>query len=211
MRLRRKAEVEPSGEATTDPSVEEPPVTQGPLDADDFDLADDPGFAHHIDLGGLLVAPPPEGVDLRLQVDEESGTVLAVLLAGEDGALELRPFAARRGGDLWGEVRPQIASETARHGGTATEREGDFGTELVCMLPVTTPDGQVATQPSRVIGCNGPRWFLRATLLGLPAVEPEQAGIWEEAIRTTVVRRGAGAMPPGESLPLTLPPDAEQV
>ncbi len=211
MRLRRKAEVDPTDEATTDEPVDEAPLAHGPLDADDLDLEDDPGFADHIDLGGLLMAPPPEGIDLRLQVDEESGTVLAVLLAGEDGALELRPFAARRGGDLWGEVRPQIASETARHGGTATEREGDFGTELVCMVPVTTPDGEAATQPSRVIGCNGPRWFLRATLLGLPAIEPEQAGIWEDAIRSTVVRRGSGAMPPGESLPLTLPPGAERV
>ncbi len=211
MRLRRKAEVDPTNEATTDEPVDEAPLAHGPLDADDLDLEDDASFADHIDLGGLLVAPPPEGIDLRLQVDEESGTVLAVLLAGEDGALELRPFASRRGGDLWGEVRPQIASETARHGGTATEREGDFGTELVCMVPVTTPDGEAATQPSRVIGCNGPRWFLRATLLGLPAIEPEQAGIWEDAIRSTVVRRGAGAMPPGESLPLTLPPGAERV
>ncbi len=209
MRLRRKAEVAP--ETAEEPVADAALLTQGPLDADDLDLEDDPTFADHIDLGGLLVAPPPEGVDLRLQVDEETGTVLAVLLAGEDGALELRPFASRRGGDLWAEIRPQIASETARHGGTATERSGDFGTELVCMVPVTTPDGQAATQPSRVIGYNGPRWFLRATLLGRPAVEPEQAGVWEDAIRSTVVRRGAGAMPPGESLPLTLPPDSERV
>lgn len=209
MRLRRKAEVAP--ETAEEPVADEALLTQGPLDADDLDLEDDPTFADHIDLGGLLVAPPPEGVDLRLQVDEETGTVLAVLLAGEDGALELRPFASRRGGDLWAEIRPQIASETARHGGTATERSGDFGTELVCLVPVTTPDGQAATQPSRVIGYNGPRWFLRATLLGRPAVEPEQAGVWEDAIRSTVVRRGAGAMPPGESLPLTLPPDSERV
>jgi len=209
VRLRRKAEVAP--ETAEEPVADAALLTQGPLDADDLDLEDDPTFADHIDLGGLLVAPPPEGVDLRLQVDEETGTVLAVLLAGEDGALELRPFASRRGGDLWAEIRPQIASETARHGGTATERSGDFGTELVCMVPVTTPDGQAATQPSRVIGYNGPRWFLRATLLGRPAVEPEQAGVWEDAIRSTVVRRGAGAMPPGESLPLTLPPDSERV
>jgi hypothetical protein len=209
VRLRRKADVAPEPEDET--GADEAPPVHGPLDADDLDLEDDPAFADHIDLGGLLVAPPPEGVDLRLQVDEETGVVLAVLLANQDGALELRPFASRRGGDLWAEVRPQIASETARHGGTATERTGEFGIELVCMVPVTTPDGQAATQPSRVIGCNGPRWFLRATLLGLPAVEADKAGVWEDAIRSTVVRRGAGAMPPGESLPLTLPPDAEQI
>ena len=43
-------------------------------------------------------------------------------------------FAAPRHGDLWSEVRPQIAAEVASRGGTATEREGRFGTELVCQV-----------------------------------------------------------------------------
>ncbi len=36
------------------------------------------------------------------------------MLAGPDGALELRAFAAPRNGDLWSEVRPQIAGDVAR-------------------------------------------------------------------------------------------------
>ena len=157
-----------------------------------------------------MLAPPPAGVELQLQVDEESETVLAVLLATEEGALELRPFAASRHGDLWSEVRPQIAAETARRGGTADEQQGPFGTELRCLVPVQTTGGASAAQPSRVIGVNGPRWFLRATLIGRPAVEEEAAKPWEDVLRELVVRRGAAAMPPGEPLELTLPPDVER-
>jgi hypothetical protein len=68
----------------------------GPYDADD--LPED--GAERVDLGSLLIVPEP-GRELRLQVDEASGTVQSVVLAGSDGALELRAFAAPRNGDLW--------------------------------------------------------------------------------------------------------------
>ena len=129
-----------------------------------------------------------------------------MVLAGPEGAVELRAFAAPRGGDLWADVRPQIAAEYAQRGGTATEREGRYGTEMFCQLTVRTEDGRTAAQPSRIIGVNGPRWMLRATLLGRPAIEPEAAGLWEDAIAAVVVRRGTVAMPVGAELPLTLPP-----
>ena len=88
---------------------------------------------------------PVPGTELQLQVDEASGNVQSVMFAGPEGALELRVFAAPRHGDLWSEVRPQIAADLGRRGGTATEREGRFGTELVCQMPVTLPDGKSGT------------------------------------------------------------------
>jgi hypothetical protein len=163
-----------------------------------------------IDLGSLRVAPR-EGSELRLQVDEASGEVQSVMLAGEEGALELRAFAAPRGGDLWSEVRPQIAADVSRHGGTATEREGHFGTELVCQMQVVLPDGSQGMQPTRIIGINGARWLLRATFLGQPAVEPESAEDWEASLTTVVVHRGTHAMPVGDALPLSLPDDAQRL
>jgi hypothetical protein len=75
-------------------------------------------------------------------------------------------------------------------------------------MPVKLPDGNDGLQPSRVIGINGSRWMLRATLLGRPAVEPDAGEAFEEALGTVVVRRGAQAMPVGDPLPLSLPPDA---
>ena len=70
--------------------------------------------------------------------------MMAAVLVDEQGALELRAFAAARGGGAWDELRPRISAETARMGGTATEEEGTFGTELVCVVPMQTPDGQQA-------------------------------------------------------------------
>jgi uncharacterized protein DUF3710 len=176
----------------------------GPIDAEDLDSTDG-----RVDLGALLLLPV-EGTELQLQVDEASGAVQSVMFAGPEGALELKVFAAPRNGDLWNEVRPQIAADLGKRGGTATEREGRFGTELVCQMPVTLPDGKSGLQPSRVIGINGSRWLLRATLLGRPAVEPEAGTAFEEALTTVAVRRGAHAMPVGDPLALSLPPDARR-
>jgi len=181
------------------------PAPGGPRDVDEID--DD---IERLDLGSLLIEPE-EGLELRLQVDESTGEVQAVMLAGTDGAVELRAFAAPRNGDLWSTIRPQIAAEMAQRGGVADERHGPFGAELVCQLPVQLEDGTVATQPSRIIGFNGPRWMLRATLLGRPAMEVENAQAWEETITRVVVRRGEGAMPVGDVLPVVLPPDARRV
>ncbi|WP_257423281.1 DUF3710 domain-containing protein [Nocardioides carbamazepini] len=206
MRLRRKA-VDPTVEGavgeTTDAGEAPIRAGAGPFDVDE--LPED--GVERLDLGSLLVAPS-DGRELRVQVDETSGAVRAVLLATDAGALELRAFAAPRNGDLWSEIRPQIAADAARRGGTATEREGRFGTELVCEVRLTRPDGQIGTQTSRVIGVNGPRWLLRATLLGDPARDPETADAWEAAIEQVAVRRGNHAMPVGEQLPLSLPEGA---
>lgn len=203
MKFRRKSSDTPDEVVTdaADPATE-PGAAAGPHDAD---AIPGEGAEGRIDLGSLLIVPR-EGMEVRLQVDEETEAVQAVLLATEEGALELRAFAAPRNGDLWGEVRPAIAADFAQRGGTASEREGRFGTELACALTVQLPDGQTGTQPSRIIGVNGARWMLRATLLGRPAFEEAVAGPWEDVIADVVVRRGTQAMPVGAELPLRLPP-----
>lgn len=218
MKFRRKAEPtqEPAatdGDPTTvdgpaegSPTAPSTPTGTGPFD--ESEVAGD--GVERVDLGSLLVRPTP-GRELRLQVDEPTGTVQAVMLAGPDGALEFQAFAAPRNGDLWSTVRPQIAADIARRGGTTTEREGRFGTELLCQVPVQRADGTAATQPSRIIGINGERWMLRASLLGRPAVEPDSSGEWEDALAQVVVRRGSEAMPVGEPLTVVLPEQARRV
>lgn len=209
MKFRRKSEEAPQEaseleqEAAAQPAA---PTAGGPYD--EADVAGD--GVQRVDLGSLLIAPSG-GRELRLQVDEQTGAVRAVMLAGPDGALEFQAFAAPRNGDLWSTVRPQIAADIAQRGGTATEREGRFGTELVCQVPVQRPDGTAATQPSRIIGINGARWMLRASMLGRPALDPDSSEDWEDALAEVVVRRGEGAMPVGEPLPVTLPDDARRV
>ena len=220
MKFRRKADTTP---ATAGTAAEDAPdatdanpggsagrggtaAGTGPFDASQVEG----DGVERADLGSVLV-PAIADRELRLQVDEQSGQVRAVMLAGSDGACEFQAFAAPRNGDLWSEVRPQIAEDMARRGGQATEREGRWGTELVCQMPVRRPDGTTATQPSRIVGVNGDRWMLRASFLGRPAVDPDAAPEWEDALAQIVVRRGEQAMPVGEPLPVTLPDDARRV
>jgi hypothetical protein len=62
-----------------------------------------------------------------------------------------------------------------------------------------------------VLGVTGPRWLLRATFLGRPAVEPREDGELETALREVVVVRGGAPMAPGEPLPLVMPNNARPV
>jgi hypothetical protein len=192
------------------PEVETPagPRANGPWDASEVRLDEDD--ESRVDLGSLLLTPR-EGLDLQLQVDEASGQVMAVILAGETGAVELRAFAAPRNGDIWDDVRRQVSAEVARMGGTATEVEGAYGTEVQVSLTVAREDGQSVQQHSKVVGIPGPRWLLRATLFGRPAVEHHEDGDVETALRDIVVVRGGTPVPPGDPLPLTMPPNAQRM
>ena len=168
MRFRRKSRPRhpPTGLPTTPadaatgstaPPRRSQAAAAGPYDADD--LADD--GVERVDLGSLLITAGP-GRELRLQVDERTQQVQAVLLAGADGALELRAFAAPRNGDLWSEVRPQIAADMARRGGTATERRAasapSWSASSRCRRPTAGPatsrrGSSASTAPG---GCCGP-------------------------------------------------------
>jgi hypothetical protein len=194
------------GQASAQPVEGQQPATSGPYDAEDVEG----DGVERVDLGSLLI-PPVDGTELRLQVDERTQQVQAVLLAGSDGALELRAFSAPRHGDLWNEVRPQLAADMARRGGTATEQEGPFGTELACRLTVQAADGRTGEQASRIVGVNGSRWMLRATFLGKPALDAASAAPWEDTLSAIAVRRGEHAMPVGDPLPVVLPEQARRV
>jgi hypothetical protein len=207
VKFRRKSADENAPEALDEETTaaDAAEAAEGPFDADE--LPDDD--VERVDLGSLLIVPPADR-ELRMQVDEASGTVQSVMLAGPDGAVEIRAFAAPRNGDLWSEVRPKIAADMAQRGGTASEREGRFGPELVCEIRVERPEGN-AVQHSRIVGINGSRWLLRATFLGAPARDADGAGAWEDLLTTIAVRRGSSPMMVGEPLPLALPESARRV
>lgn len=208
MIFRRKAKNEDlENEQALEEAGSPEPRAEGPFDSTEVD-ADVLEAEDRINLGALVITGQP-GMELRLQVDEQSGQVQAILLVLEDSALELRAFAAPKKTGIWSEVRREIAAEASRMGGTATETEGPFGTELVLVVPVEDPDGQIFSQTSRVIGVDGPRWLLRATVLGRAAVEPDAAPPMEETLRNTIVVRGNEPMAVRESLPLQLPPGAQ--
>lgn len=197
-------DVEPS----EDPSTADRRRAVGPWDVSEHPPdTDDPRC---IDLGGMVITGR-EGLELRLQTDPSTQAVVAVMLVSQDGAVEVRAFAAGRTVGIWDDVRRDVAAEAARLGGTATETAGEYGTELRVVVPVQAPGGASATQTSRVVGIEGPRWLLRAAYLGSPATSPDPDHVLSAALRDVVVVRGQDARAPREPLPLRLPPNAQVV
>lgn len=201
---RRNTEPDEAPEsASAEDQVEAPSARrQGPWDRAETDA--DTDEKTYVDLGGLVVRGAP-GLELRLQVDESSGAVVAVLLAGAESGLELRAFAAPRSTGIWDEVRHDIAAEAARRGGSATELHSGFGVELNVVVPATTPDGRQATQTSRIVGIDGPRWMLRGTFLGKVAEERGADEALEQAFRDVIVVRGDAPMAPRTMLVMRMP------
>lgn len=174
---------------------EEPPPTTGPFDERDAPQDDIP----RADLGALRI-PVAAGLDLQVEVTEQQQVVSATL-GSPAGTMQIGLFAAPRNEGIWDEVRAEISESVAQQRGKPTERQGAFGTELVGTLP-----GEGGRIPVRFIGVDGPRWFLRAMLLG-PAADPGQGEVFEEALRQVVVVRGTEPLPVRDPVPLTLPKD----
>lgn len=176
---------------------DEPPPTSGPFDVRDAPDDDIP----RADLGALLI-PVGAGLDLQVEVNEQQ-EIISATLGSPTGTMQIGLFAAPRNEGIWDEVREEIRESLAQQRGKPTERaDGRFGTELVATLPA-----QGGTRmPVRFIGVDGPRWFLRAMLVGR-AADPEHAEVFEEAFRQIVVVRGTIPLPVREPVPLSLPKD----
>jgi hypothetical protein len=175
-------------------------VEAGPYDADDAPDDEIP----RIDLGSLRV-PMVDGLELRLDVDQQTGEPAQLVLADGESMLQLAGFAAPRSGGIWDLVRAEIAESLSSAGGRAEEVDGPLGTELSAYIPTGEPG---ALAPARFIGVDRPRWFLRGLLSGPAALDRGAAGRLEFAFRGTVVVRGKDAMPSRDPLPLKLPPEA---
>ena len=206
---------ETSDDDTADAAVAEaqddeprpPDRTYGPFDAAEVDLADGDLAKGRMDLGALLVRVRP-GMQLRIEVDQQSQRIRAVTFVSDRSGVQLQAFAAPRSSGIWIEFSREIAADATKRGGTATAIDGPYGSELKVVVPATMPDGKPATQTTRVVGIDGPRWLLRATFFG-PAVDRSAAGELDDALRDTIVVRGVEPMPPRDPLPLRMPAAAD--
>ncbi len=196
--------------APADKSAPEDRAQTGP-----FDESEANPVRPYIDLGGIKILPR-DGLNLRLEVEEQTKRIVAVGLDYADSTIQVQPFAAPRSSGLWEETREQIREQVRQQGGRVEERDGPLGPELLAEVPVTTgTDGQVGRRLARFVGVDGPRWFLRAVFSGRAAIEDEAAAPLLEVVRNAVVVRGDAAMAPREMLPLQLPaqavgPEAQQ-
>jgi hypothetical protein len=177
--------------------------TEGPLDE-----AEANSVRPYIDLGGVKILPR-EGLNLRLEVEESTKRIVAVGLDYAGSTLQVQPFAAPRSTGLWNETRVQIQEQIAKQGGTATERDGVFGPELIAEVPVVQgADGSAGMRIARFVGVDGPRWFLRGVIAGEGATDPDAAAKVEDLFRSIVVVRGSSPMPPRDLIPLKMPASA---
>lgn len=192
------------GPDARDEHPEESGSAPGPFDSADVDLDND----DRLDLGALRIMGVP-GMELRLEVDEAAGQVVAATAVLADSAVQIQVFAAPRTLGIWDDIRAEIAESILNQGGTADEAVGPLGRELRTRMPSAGPDGRTVFAPARFTGVDGPRWFLRAVFSGRAANDEEAAAPLLEVVRNAVVVRGDAAMAPREMLPLTLPEQVE--
>lgn len=192
------------GEQEAQPELLEVGRPDGPWDLTDAPATD----PERLDLGSLRVPVLPD-TDVRLEVNPEGEVVAATLVHGES-TLQLNAFAAPRREGIWEDVRLEIRDALNSGGGSATDVEGPFGTELRASVPTEVPGEGVVLSPARFLGVNGPRWFLRGLVTGPAAQDDAAFAPLAEAFRQVAVDRGGEAMVVREALPLRLPADAVQ-
>lgn len=184
-----------------------PPRPNGPWDVEELD--DRPAHvAPRLDLGGVRIRPPA-GFKVQIQVDQKTQRSTSVTLVGDQGALALVVVAAAKSKPQWPVTMRALQSDADRRGGTVAEGNGPWGPVLRITIPVTLPDGKQGVQPSIALGIDGPRWMLRATILGKAALDQEQMNKMMAIVQDTVVVRGEEPMAPGEVVPLVPPPRPE--
>jgi len=202
----------PVGEADPAPSPEAAsstaPAAHSVRRGGPFDRAEVQGLEGRLDLGALWLTGLP-GMELRLEVEEESQNVVGVTAVMGESAVQLQAFAAPRSEGIWDDIRTEIAASITSQGGTADRMSGPWGTELRAQLPGRDADGHTVFSPVRFVGVDGPRWFLRGVLSGPAAVDEDASAALLDVFRGTVVVRGDEAMAPRELLPLTLPAQPE--
>ncbi len=178
---------------------------QGPKDSAEVEDEE----IERIDLGALRFAPQ-ENLELRMEVVQEDQTVRSVTAVLGQSQAQIQVFAAPRTAGIWDDIRADLLGEIERQGGTAQERRGTFGEEILAKLSAPGQGGKVVQHQTLFIGVDGPRWFLRAVISGPAAADEKARAPLEDAIKNAVVHRGPEALPPRELLTMHLPAGAQR-
>ena len=169
-----------------------------------FDISEDYPEHDRLDLGALKV-PVVDGMQVRLDTDDDSQRVLAVTLIHDGGGIQLQAFATPRSEGLWNTVRAQLAESVTKQGGESTELHTSLGKELAIEVPAKTESGRPGKRAMRFAGIDGPRWFVRAVFSGKAVTDDDVRAELSALFRGVVVDRGAEAMAPRELIALTAP------
>ena len=166
-------------------------VSDGPFDVADHE---DDGIPR-IDLGSVKV-PVPDGSQVQVEMDPESGGVRAVHVVTEQGQITVSAYAAPRTGGLWREVGGELADQLRADGAKVSIGRGEWGLEISAIV------GDVAL---RFVGVDGARWMLRGVIAGPQSQSAQAPEVLRQIVRRTVVDRGDAPMPVRTPLTITLP------
>ncbi|GAA1395982.1 DUF3710 domain-containing protein [Luteococcus peritonei] len=177
----------------------------GPFDLDEVDL--DADEVERLDFGSLVMTPF-ENMQLQLQIEESTQQVQAALVMHGNSAMEVAVFAAPASSSMAPEIRREMVQMTAEQGGDAQLAEGPFGTEIRRVIPLTNEDGEQMYHVSRTWFAHGPRWLLRAVVMGEAGMTEGVDGptaVLYEFFRNLVVRRDDSPRVPGDLIPMDIP------
>jgi hypothetical protein len=203
-------EAESAEAAETDDDIDEEEALlekSAPFDRSEkgpFDISEQYPEHDRLDLGALKV-PVVDGMQVRLDTDDDSQRVLAVTLIHDGGGIQLQAFATPRSEGLWNTVRGQLAESVTKQGGESTELHTSLGKELAIEVPAKTESGRPGKRAMRFAGIDGPRWFVRAVFSGKAVTDDEVRAELSALFRGVVVDRGEEAMAPRELIALTAP------
>lgn len=177
----------------------------GPFDVDEVDL--DADEVDRLDFGALVMTPF-DGMQLQLQVDEQTQQVQAALVMHGNSALEVAVFGAPSSSPMAGDIRREMVEVTQQQGGDVQLAEGPFGTEIRRVIPLQNEEGETMYHVSRTWFAQGPRWLLRGVLMGEAGMNEGVDGPTEvllEFFRNIVVRRDDQPRVPGDLIPMEIP------
>ena len=175
----------------------------GPFDITEVETRD---FSKgYMDLGAIKV-PMRKNVSYRLEQEQANQKVFAVSAVHENSTLQIQAFAAPRSGGQWDEIRQEMFDQNKKaKGAKVTLEDGELGRELLIRIPAKLPDGRQGERVARFLGIDGPRWMIRAMIMGKAAIDKAQAGILYDILKDTVIDRGERPLPARQMLELTPP------
>ncbi|WP_420175122.1 DUF3710 domain-containing protein [Luteococcus sp. OSA5] len=177
----------------------------GPFDIEEVDLdADD---VERLDFG-TVVMTPFEGMNLQLQIDEQTQQVQAALVMHQNSAIEVALFGAPASTPMAGDIRREMVEVTTQQGGDVQLAEGPFGTEIRRVIPLQNEEGEQMYHVSRTWFAQGPRWLLRGVVMGEAGMSEGVDGpsqVIFEFFRNLVVRRDDQPKVPGDLIPMVIP------
>lgn len=182
-------------------SVERPePATDGPID-----IADAESVEGMLDLG-VLHLPRESGVRVQFTINRATRSAIGALVQMVGSSVTLTVLAAPKSDTLWPDMRDELVESITSGGGTASFREGPFGPEVEALIPKPEVN---ETRHVRLVGVDGPRWMLRAEIVGQAVTDSEARESVYDYLRRVVVDRGSDPHPVRDVIELTMPESAQ--